>query len=53
MGRLTCRIEAQRMESTTIPIFHQNEAGRDRKRLYETIPPGGGGIFAPLSLRIE
>ena len=38
------------MEILTISIFHQKEAGRDTERLFETIPPSGGSIFAPLKL---
>ena len=34
----------------SIPIFQQEEAVRDIKRLCETIAPYEGGIFAPLKL---
>ena len=50
MGRLTCRLKSQQMESISIPIFQQKEAVRDIKRLCETIAPYEGGIFAPLKL---
>ena len=50
MGRLTCRLKSQQMESISIPIFQQREAVRDIKRLCETIAPYEGCIFAPLKL---
>lgn len=50
MGRLTCSLKSQQMESICIPIFQQKEALRDIKRLCETIALYEGCIFAPLKL---
>lgn len=42
--------EARQKDSLLVCTFSQEEAGRDTERLFETIPPCGGGIFAPLKL---